>query len=496
MPNPIDPQETLEAIANREYDFLDFGASDGKSFHFAQKVLGGKSGLGIDIDSNKIAALQTAGVACYRADITRLDLPENSVRFVIMNHFLEHLPSLEEVSLTLSNAARVASEFIAVQGPYFDADEVLAQMGLRFYWSHWSVHTCHLTTDQLVTILNLQGLHDRCLMVTGEVLDSDDPCLHPLSSPKNQKDYDPGVHESKRKVVFRPPLYREITCLAKTGAMSDWVKLIAKVGNTRNAVPADLDQIGSAVRPPIALQETPKCGAVKPGAQDRILKLARILLIHRGWEYLRYLHLRDALLRASDVRSLLLIGADRGIAGVALSVEFPHIRFRVSDYRGQGNSFCMAKDIVSNWSLTNTSFGGADLLQPLQQKYDFVALCDVLQHIPNHTEVVEHLGSGCQHWMYASMPLAGDKELGVKAKSGHDDGLSLSEVSTMFPGAEVRGCYWRHRGSVLRLRLENLDDLEIQEDLDKLMCEAEGDLIAATPRNRLDALAFSVLAKF
>jgi hypothetical protein len=484
----------FEAVANGEFDFLDFGASDGKSFLFAQRVLGGGPGLAIDIDEKKVTKLRTAGVPCYQADVTKLDLPENSVRFVIMNHFLEHLPSLEHVRQTISSAAKVASEFIAIQGPYFDADDMLAKVNLRYYWSYWSVHTCHLSTFQLETILDLLDLTKRGLWLSGEVLDSNDPSLHPLSSPKNQTEHDSLIHEGKAKVVFRPPLYREITCLIKSGPMQEWPKLMAKVATSRKAVPIELVRDGRWRKASEIRRRFHWKNAKTPKSQSQLRKLSRILLVHRGWEFLRYLHLREAIVCLADVRSVLIVGSDRGIAGVALAVEFPEIRISIADYRGDKNAFRMANEVVGNWSLKNIRVGG-DPLSGARGRFDFVGLVDVLQHAQDPREYVRRLASRSRRWMYVLAPLAEDRDLGVKPISGRDGGLPIGTLRDICPSGQFRGCYWRHRGSVFRSRLEKMSDREIENDLDGLMGEAVQDLVNAEPRDCLDALAVSVLTE-
>ena len=73
----------------------------------------------------------------------------DSVRFVTISHTLEHLRDLVEVRKTLGSAVKVATDFLFIRGPYFDADDLLQTQGLKFFWSDWSGHPCHLTTGQL-----------------------------------------------------------------------------------------------------------------------------------------------------------------------------------------------------------------------------------------------------------------------------------------------------------------------------------------------------------
>ena len=209
-----------ERVELRGHDFLDFGASKGGCIDFACRRLGGRKGLGVDIDPKKVARMQELGYDCVEADVTDLKLPAGSVRFVTMSHVLEHLPDPNAVRLAVASAARVASDFLFIQGPFFDADEVLARHGLKFYWSDWLGHRCHVTTGLLRQALESEGLGDYYLMARVPVVDSNDPAVHPLASPRNQHDYQPGEHPPKSRTLFVPPdfpepIYREMVCVVR-----------------------------------------------------------------------------------------------------------------------------------------------------------------------------------------------------------------------------------------------------------------------------------------
>ena len=213
------------------YDFIDFGASTGDCIDFAVMHLGGRKGLGVDSDPRKVAWMRERGYHCMEGDITRLDLQTDSVSFVTMSHCLEHLPNLAAVALAISNAARIAKDFLFIQGPFFDADTALAGQGLKFYWSDWHGHRCHLTTTQLVCLLRSQGLDDYVLLGCERVKGSDDPCIHPLSSPRDQHAYSPGCHPPKPGVLFAPPefpapVFREIVCCVRLRPVGRWLRVL------------------------------------------------------------------------------------------------------------------------------------------------------------------------------------------------------------------------------------------------------------------------------
>ena len=209
-----------------DHDFLDFGASKGGSIDFAVAALGGRKGLGIDNDRSKIQRMRELGYDCLEEDILNLDLPENSVRFVMISHFLEHLHDIDGVRKAIASAARTARDFVFIQGPYFDADERLAAQGLKFYWSDWHGHRCHVTTSHLQGVLDDLALRNYIFLARTKVSDSMDPSMHPIDSPRDQHDYVEGIHPPKPLSVFDPPLFREIVCIVRLRRFRRWKQVV------------------------------------------------------------------------------------------------------------------------------------------------------------------------------------------------------------------------------------------------------------------------------
>ena len=255
------------------YDFLDFGASAGGCIEFAKARLGGTNGLGVDIDPQKVARMRSLDYDCAEGDVTRVDLPDDSVRFVTMSHILEHLPDREAVKRALAGAARVASDFLFIQGPYFDADGVLAGDGLKFYWSDWTYHTCRLTTDALCGTLDALGLRDYVCMGRVPVAGSEDPVVHPVDSPPDQHDYDPDVHPPKPAVTFAAPkyaepVYREMVCVVRLREFPGWPGVIAARQGCELIVPPSAGRTADGRRP----QQPPvsRPSGIVRGVLDRV----------------------------------------------------------------------------------------------------------------------------------------------------------------------------------------------------------------------------------
>lgn len=208
----------MDAQLLAKYDFVDFGCSNGGSMKFAMDRLGGENGIGFDINPEKVEKAKAMGLSAHLADVSSLDPAGlGTARFVIASHFLEHLPSLELAELCISSACRVAEEFVFIRQPFFDADVALEKLGLKLYWSSWRGHTNHMTTLDFVEILERlkgQGLFDSYTTFHRYPIEnSNNECVHPTSSPRDQHAYDPAIHPKKPITDFEMPVFREVGCV-------------------------------------------------------------------------------------------------------------------------------------------------------------------------------------------------------------------------------------------------------------------------------------------
>ena len=208
--------EFRQFVARGGYDFFDFGCGAGRSIAWAQRKLGGRKGLGIDKSPAKLEAARAAGFDAVDLDI--LEMPRaKMVRFTLMRHFLEHLPHVDLAGKILWRACQVSREFVLVAQPYFDADGLLAQQGLKLYWSHWGAHPNRMTSldfYRCLAHLKERGIiRHFAIHFRGPIHSSDDVCVHPLASPRDQHDYDPAKHPAKPSVSFKYPIFREIVVI-------------------------------------------------------------------------------------------------------------------------------------------------------------------------------------------------------------------------------------------------------------------------------------------
>jgi len=206
------------------FDFADFGCSNGSSLQFGIKVLKGRKGFGIDIDPKKVASAKAAGYDAIKGDFCNLDLPDGCVDFTILSHTLEHLPTLDCAKEAIKNAIRISRKFVFIRGPFFDADDYLKCLGLKFYWSDWTGHTLHLKAEHVMNIL--EEINAPNYEIYGRFLlnSSTDTTIHPLSSLKNQHHWELEKHGVKPILTLTQPVYREfcgIIWLAENVSVSD-----------------------------------------------------------------------------------------------------------------------------------------------------------------------------------------------------------------------------------------------------------------------------------
>jgi len=210
-----------QQISLAGYDFVDFGCGTGGSMEFAVNKLGGTRGLGLDVDPRKVAASQGRGYTAFQADATSLDPKQlGTVRFAVMANFLERLPNMDAAEKSIRTAVTVANEFVLIRQPFFDADEYLKALGLKLYWSDWRATKNRMKTSHfravLDDLLDRRKIRRYVLFHRTHIVDSDDPSVHPLSSPADQQAWDATRHPSKPFYKFGIGVFREVGALIHT----------------------------------------------------------------------------------------------------------------------------------------------------------------------------------------------------------------------------------------------------------------------------------------
>ena len=220
-----------------KYDFIDIGCSSGGATDFAKNVFDGGSSLGIDNNANKVAQARAAGYEVIQADAVQACLFVGSVRFVIMSHFLEHLPDLETAEKVMSATCSCARDFVYIQQPWFDSDEMLADLGLKFCWSDWTGHPNHVRVADFVRLCEqlLQRQKAVRFVIWGHhlVRSSQEKFLLPLSASRDQTEWSPEKHGLKPDVSFEQEVFREIRVVGAIREPDVVEDVIARAKGTR-----------------------------------------------------------------------------------------------------------------------------------------------------------------------------------------------------------------------------------------------------------------------
>ena len=452
----------------KSIDFLDFGASAGGSIELATTMLDGDRGIGIDIDLRKIRKLMAAGHDAVAADITRLAFPENAVRFVVMSHILEHLPGWELVEATLESGARVANDFLYIAGPYFDPDSYLEEHGLKFYWSDWHGHPCHVSIEQVMGWVSGHGFESK-LFLTRPLISSLDDAIHPLESVRNQHGYDVKEHPPKPLLVFPTPFYREFLLLVHVGKGPFPTSVAERIQKLRRAIPADHTA-------PLTAGQIATLDAQAAGEATGPAGLVEALLGKRRWSWTRYCHQAEFLASRLGARSVLLDYSEHALAALALA----H-----SNLDKEVHVACSGANEAERCQASLASHGGEpppnlhlvrlDDLAVQTRRFDVVMGGGTKpresRSLRAHVRQLEKLNA--DHHMFI-IPWTD------RAKS--DSAMTRNEVRQQLGRGPIRGCYWSDCGGALRVTLQEMSDGQISEHAGRLARFGRMDVRNAPPQ--------------
>lgn len=217
--------------------------------------------------------------------------------------------------------------------------------------------------------------------------------------------------------------------------------------------------------------------------------------------YLRYLHLREAV-RLSCPDSVLVVGAGRGVAEVALAREFRDIRFHITDWDYPHPRIDRAVRLAQG--MTNVSFGRLNILSPdLSEKFGLVSSVEVLEHIQEDERAAENMRRLSAEGVFCLVPFATPSENAdpVRRRRVWENnehyvvGYAPERLEQLFPGPKVtRGAYWADVSTQLKSEVANLSLQQVLERANYLKQLAEGDLRDAIPRALRDAVGIWTLS--
>lgn len=207
-------------------DFIDFGCSVGGNTKLVQNIYKNLRGIGIDLDIKKVNKAKENDVDAYSYDILALR-NEKVVSFVTMSHFLEHLESRSLVNSFIHKAVAVATDFVHIRQPCFDADGYLLQKGFKLFWSDWHGHKNNTTSLDFYKICELLRNSNKIksyhIYGRSPIFDSNDECIIPLSASVNSGKYEVQMGE-KICTSFDVPVFKELIIELLVDDKSDLIK--------------------------------------------------------------------------------------------------------------------------------------------------------------------------------------------------------------------------------------------------------------------------------
>lgn len=240
--------------------------------------------------------------------------------------------------------------------------------------------------------------------------------------------------------------------------------------------------------------------------QENLTSLHEALMRGRTWRYLRYLHFRDYLSRVADeVETVCVCGSGHGLAELACAIEFPHIRFTLTDIIGEGYpNYHRAMSHAWQWGVDNIDFSVWNVLHVTNRRFDLVASTEMLEHVPDVPRAVRNMRNAASKYVYCLVPFADDARNADQAKRervwrDHEHfvlGFDAKSLESLFGRPEhVSGAYWSDAGLPFRQKLAALSDEEITASVGKLAEEARADLRDATPTSLREAAGIKILAR-
>jgi 2-polyprenyl-3-methyl-5-hydroxy-6-metoxy-1,4-benzoquinol methylase len=207
---------------NRKFQFLDIGTKLGDSIKFAGEAYNvpPSAGIGIDLEEKFLLEARKDGLAVIKMNALNLAFKNRSFRFALMLHLLEHLKSMDEVVQAISEACRVSRNFVFLITPNFEYTDYLRNLGLKFSWSDWKGHPCHITEAVLKNCLEQLRIDTFVIEKTTPIKESSFEQIVPFSAPTDTINYDEAKHGAKKSIKFDPPLYSVLECTIYLGNSS------------------------------------------------------------------------------------------------------------------------------------------------------------------------------------------------------------------------------------------------------------------------------------
>lgn len=214
-------ESVFDALASGRYAFLDLGSGSGGSIDHCVRRFGMSPGLGLEFDSGLVAEGRRAGFDVHQADVTCVEAPARSVRFVSMMDFLEHLPDEATATGVIERLGPVARDFLFIRHPSFEETEYLASLGLKLCWTDWTGHPNRMTIADFRRAFARLGWADYLILPQHRIADSSHAQVVGLDAPRDIVEYDEHLDGPKPLVVFDREIYTQFDIFVRLNPLMD-----------------------------------------------------------------------------------------------------------------------------------------------------------------------------------------------------------------------------------------------------------------------------------
>ena len=228
---------------------------------------------------------------------------------------------------------------------------------------------------------------------------------------------------------------------------------------------------------------------MKSDREKFILKSRVALLQRKGWAYLRYLHMRNAMQMMKDCETLLFVGAGYGFAEVVLAAEYPDRRFILTDVPGNTYGFTRVREWMVRGQVMNVELGALDIMDVGRQRgVDAVIAVEVLEYVRNPRTAARNMldlsskATFCLAPFVVANPVTAPRVSEGRVTAGFD---KKSMRGLFGERAQVRWGYWADAGVALRKELDKRGPERIKADAPRLLALADKDIRetpAASPK--------------
>jgi hypothetical protein len=230
------------------------------------------------------------------------------------------------------------------------------------------------------------------------------------------------------------------------------------------------------------------------------------LLRGRTWRYLRYIHFRNTISQiAHEIETVCVAGAGHGLAELAVALEFPHLRFTLTDIIAKGYpNYHGTMDLCWRYGVDNMAFSVWNVLQPTSRRFDLICSTEMLEHVPDAPLAARNMKEAAKKYVYCLVPYSdgptnnnlADRERAWERNEHFVFGYDEVSLSSLFgEPTHIAGTYWADAGLQFRKRLTNATNEEINRDYRELTVLAETDIRVEVPKSLKEAQGIKILSR-